>query len=190
MPSTYFHRTRLRREERKAAVHHGGLNLVPLVDILTSIVFFSLLTYAGTALAALTSFDLTLPPTVIEKPEDARRIRNEKDVLNLLLVVRLSADGIEIEHSADGGFRKRIDGLEGGALDQFETEMAAIRATYPQNRDVLVLPVDGMSYEAIVQVLERLKRARYSGIALGTRSRALPGGPSPEAGVRKPGGPP
>ena len=171
MASTYFHRTRLRRQERKSAVGHGGLNLVPLVDILTSIVFFSLLTYAGTALAALTSFDLTLPPTVINNPEEAKKIKSEKDVLNLLLVVRLTEEKIEIEHSAAGGFHKAIEGVEGSALDDFEKQMSAIRAEYPQNHDVLVLPADGMNYEVIVHVLERLKRAHFSGISLGTRAR-------------------
>ena len=164
----------MRRAERAVGTQHGGLNLVPLVDILTSIVFFSLLTYAGTALAALTSFDLTLPPTVIEKPEDAAKIKNEKDVLNLLLAVRIADDHLEIEHSADGGYKKRIEGVEGAALDDFERAMIAIRAKYPQNHDVLVLPTDGMNYEIIVHVLERLKRARYSGIALGTRARSAP----------------
>lgn len=172
MASTYFHRTRLRRQERQEAIGHGGINLVPLVDILTSIVFFSLLTYAGTALAALTSFDLTLPPTVIEKPEDAAKIKNEKDVLNLLLTVRIGDDGLLIEHSADGGFKKRIDGVDSLNLDRFQTEMVAIREKYPQNRDVLVLPTDGMNYDLIVHVLERLKRAKFSGIALGTRARS------------------
>lgn len=171
MASTYFHRTRLRRQERKAAVGHGGLNLVPLVDILTSIVFFSLLTYAGSALAALTSFDLTLPPAIIDNPEEAKKIKSEKDVLNLLLVVRLSEDRIAIEHSAEGGYHKNIDGMQGASLDDFEKEMAGIRAKYPQNKDVLVLPADGMNYEIIVHVLERLKRAHFSGIALGTHAR-------------------
>jgi len=170
--STYFHRMRLRRAERSEAMHGGGLNLVPLVDILTSIVFFSLLTYSGTALAALTSFDLTLPPTVIEKPEDAAKIKNEKDVLNLLLTVRLGDDGLLIEHSADGGYKKRIDGVDSLNLDAFQTDMVAIREKYPQNHDVLVLPTDGMNYEVVVHVLERLKRARYSGISLGTRARS------------------
>lgn len=171
MASTYFHRTRLRREERKATLQHGSLNLVPLVDILTSIVFFSLLTYAGAALAALTSFDLTLPPAVLEHPADARTLRTEKDLLNLLLVVRLYEDRIEIEHSADGGFRHRVSGVTGAFLDEFEREMAAIRAKYPQNKDVLVVPADGLDYNTLVDVLERLKLARYSGISLGTRTR-------------------
>lgn len=175
MASTYFHRTRLRRQERQEAVGHGGINLVPLVDILTSIVFFSLLTYAGAALAALTSFDLTLPPAVISTPEEAKKITSEKDVLNLLLVVRLSEDRIAIEHSAEGGYHKSIEGVDAASLDSFEKEMAAIRAKYPQNKDVLVLPTDGMNYDVIVHVLERLKRAHFSGISLGTHARQVPG---------------
>ena len=171
MASTYFHRMRLRRAERAVGTQHGGLNLVPLVDILTSIVFFSLLTYAGTALAALTSFDLNLPPTAITSPEQAKQITHERDVLNLLLVVRLFDDRIEIEHSAGGGFHQRIGGTDTAAMDEFEGAMADIRARYPQNRDVLVVPADGLDYDRIVHALERLKRARYSGIALGTRAR-------------------
>ena len=103
-------------------------------------------------------------------PADIAKL-DEKDVLNLLLAVRVYEDRIEIEHSADGGYRRRIEGHSGFALDTLETEMTAIRAKYPQNKDVLVVPADGISYDAVVHILERLKRARYSAIALGTRSR-------------------
>jgi len=169
MASTYFHRTRLRRKAIKASLGEE-INLVPLVDILTSIVFFSLLTYAGSALAALTSFDLTLPPTVMNQADAAAK--PEKDVLKLLLAVRIYEDRIEIEHSADGGYRHRVDGLEGASLDNLQREMERLRAEFPDNRDVLVVPADGISYDAIVRILERLKRARFSAIALGTRSRS------------------
>jgi hypothetical protein len=65
---------------------HGSINLIPLVDILTSIVFFSLLTYTGAALAALTSFDLVLPPVVVTTPEQSRN-NTGQDVQNLLVGV-------------------------------------------------------------------------------------------------------
>jgi biopolymer transport protein ExbD len=159
----------MRRKAHKVA-QGDEINLVPLVDILTSIVFFSLLTYAGSALAALTSFDLTLPPTVIDNAADAAKLK-DKEVLNLLLAVRVYEDRMEIEHSGEGGYKKMIVGHTGEALNALETEMAAIRAKYPENKDVLVVPADGISYDAIVHILERLKRARYSAIALGTRSR-------------------
>jgi hypothetical protein len=50
--------------------------------------------------------------------------------------------------------------------------MTQIAAQYPQNHDVLVIPSDDVSYDNVIHVLERLKRARYSGISLGTRARA------------------
>lgn len=170
MASTYFHRTRVRRQARKAA-SADHINLVPLVDILTSIVFFSLLTYAGSALAALTSFDLTLPPAVVNDPAQIAKLK-EKDVLNLVLAVRIYEDHLEVEHSAEGGYHRKIEGIEGASLDTLETEMTAIRTKFPQNKDVLVVPADGIGYDAIVHILERLKRARYSAISLGTRSRS------------------
>src|SRR5919199_458293 len=100
-----FHKSRLRRAERGEIVGHVNLNLVSLVDILTSIVFFSLLTYTGVALAALTAFDLTLPPTVITA-EGGRTQNAPKDTLNLLLAVRIQDGKLLVEHSEQGGFRQ------------------------------------------------------------------------------------
>ncbi len=76
--ASLFHRSKLRRAERAPVTAHGNINLVPLVDILTSIVFFSLLTYQGAAMAALTSFDLALPPVVVNTPEQASRVKSEQ----------------------------------------------------------------------------------------------------------------
>lgn len=169
--ASVFHRSRQRRAERAQVTGHGNINLVPLVDILTSIVFFSLLTYSGTALAALTSFDLTLPPVVISTPAQAASVRSERDVLNLLLAVRVEPGGLQVEHSGGGGFRRTIAGLDSASLDTLQAVMTDIRRQYPQNRDVLVVPSDDVSYDDIVRVLERLKLARYAGISLGTRAR-------------------
>src|SRR5918912_1035147 len=95
--ASLFHRSKQRRAERAPMTAHGNINLVPLVDILTSIVFFSLLTYRGAARATLPAFDLPLPPVVIN-PEDVRS-RTDKDVLNLLLAVKINANGLEVQHS-------------------------------------------------------------------------------------------
>jgi biopolymer transport protein ExbD len=169
--SSLFHRSKQRRAERAPVTAHGNINLVPLVDILTSIVFFSLLTYQGTAMAALTSFDLTLPPVVVTKPEDLSKIKSEKDVLNLLLAVRVDNDKMQVEHSEEGGFKREIVGLSPASLDQLQTLMTEIKQKYPQNSDVVVIPSDDVSYSNIVHVLERLKLASYRGISLGTRAR-------------------
>ena len=170
MASVYF-RSKQRRIERRSLTDAGNLNLVPLVDILTSVVFFSLLTYQGAALAALTSYDLILPPVVITAQQASAGVP-EKDALNLLLAVRVDHDKLLVEHTGEGGFRKQIAGVKGASLDTLQTVMSEIRRRYPQNADVLVVPADDVAYDDLIHVLERLRVAAYSGISLGNRSRA------------------
>jgi biopolymer transport protein ExbD len=171
-----FHRAKQRRAEREPAMASGNINLVPLVDILTAIVFFSLLTYQGATMAALTAFDLTLPPVVVNTPEQLSRIKSEKDVLNLLLAVRVDNDKLTIDHSEEGGFHQVIQGLDKPSLDQLEALMTSIRNKYPQNADVTVIPADEVSYANVVHVLERLKLSHFTGISLTTKARGAASG--------------
>jgi biopolymer transport protein ExbD len=164
-----FHASRMRRAERHAVAGHGSINLVPLIDILTSIVFFSLLTYSGAVMAALTAYDLSLPPTVITAEQATQP--GQAPELNLLLAVRLEENAIQVEHSEEGGFRQRLSGVGDASLVQLEALMKQIHERYPQNNDVLVVPNDGVSYDNVIKVLERLRAAQYSGISLGSRAR-------------------
>jgi biopolymer transport protein ExbD len=169
--ASVYLRSKQRRAERASMTSAGNLNLVPLVDILTAVVFFSLLTYQGAALAALTSFDLSLPPVVITA-EQATASTQQRDALNLLLAVRVEHDKLLVEHTGAGGFRKEIAGVQGASLDTLQSVMTEIRKRYPQNADVLVVPADDVAYDDLIHVLERLRVAAYSGISLGNRTRA------------------
>lgn len=175
MPSL-FHRSKQRRAERAPTTAGGNLNLIPLVDILTAIVFFSLLTYTGAAMAALTAFDLVLPPVVITTPEEAARIRSEQEVINLLVGVRIYSDRVQVEHSE--GLNQPIAGSDDAALDRFEGLMKQIRTDFPQNRDVTIVPNDDVSYERVVQVLERLRLAGFTGLSLSNRARQVANAPT------------
>jgi len=169
--ASVYLRSRQRRAERASLTDAGNLNLVPLVDILTSVVFFSLLTYQGAALAALTSYDLSLPPVVITA-DQASSAAQQREALNLLLAVRVERKKLLVEHSGQGGFRKEIAGVQGAALDTLQSVMTEIRRRYPQNADVLVVPADDVAYDDLIHVLERLRVASYSGISLGNRTRS------------------
>ena len=170
--SSAFHKAKQRRAERQQAHGHGGINLVPLIDVLTSIVFFGLLTYTGAAMAALTQFDLVLPPVVVtaDTPSEATK---DMEKVTLLLAVRIQDAGtLQVEHSEENGFRQVIRGYKDEAsLAQLETLMKQIKEKYPQNEDVTVIPDDNIAYEDVIHVIERLKRAQFVGIALASRAR-------------------
>jgi biopolymer transport protein ExbD len=169
-----YHKARQRRAERQPLTEGGNLNLVPLVDILTSIVFFSLITYSGAALAMLSAFDLTLPPVVVTG-EQARASAPENQ-LNLVLAVRVRSNGFLVEHSGAGdqgqqGFSREIRGTGPEALDQLQTLMTQIRQQYSANEDVTVVPDDEVLYDNVIQVLTRLRAANFTNIALSNRAR-------------------
>ena len=171
MADSRFHKIKQRRAERAPLTAHGGLNLVPLVDILTSIVFFSLATYTGVALAAMTAFDLSLPPTVITAPQP--KSSGQEPDLTLLLAVRITTDGLRVEHSGGNQpFRKDISGHDQPALNQLRDVLTSVRNSYPDNKDVLVVPDDAVSYDDVVKVLEQARLAKFTNIALGNRARS------------------
>jgi len=169
MPSL-AHRSKVRRAERSVILRHGNINIVPLVDILTSIVFFSLLTYTGEQLMRLTAYDLTLPPQVVTAPNPSTSTP-APDQLNLLLAVRVQANQLIVEHSEENGFRQVIPGTNTQSLAQLRGVMEQIHGRYPQNDDVLVVPNDEVSYDNIVHVLEQLRLANFRNISLASQAR-------------------
>jgi biopolymer transport protein ExbD len=163
------HRSKVRRAERSVLLHHGNINLVPLVDILTSIVFFSLLTYTGEQLMRLTAYDLLLPPQVITA--DQAQGKSKQEELTLLLAVRVQPNQFVVEHSEQGGFRQVIPGTNEQSLEQLKQLMTQIHQQYPQNSDVTVVPNDEVSYDNVVHVLEQLRLANFRGISLASQAR-------------------
>ncbi len=180
MASRFRKTTRRLSELESASGGHGRINLVPLVDVLTSIVFFSLLTYTGAEMANLTAFDLALPPVVVTANSPAANAA-QPDTNTLILAVKIYNGNLRVEHSGNGGFVQEIPGTTGPALDSLQALLASIKTQYPDNNDILVVPDDAVSYDDIVHVLERAKMANYKNISLGSRERtsqvATTGGP-------------
>ncbi|HEX2778296.1 MAG TPA: biopolymer transporter ExbD [Gemmatimonadaceae bacterium] len=170
MAGSRFHKIKQRRAERAPLTAHGGLNLVPLVDILTSIVFFSLATYTGAALAALTAFDLSLPPTVVSQPPAAG---TPQPTLRLLLAVKVSSNGFRVEHAGNNvPFVQEIRGTGANALEQLRATLTQVRQSFPENKDVLVVPDDDVNYDNVIKVLEQARSANFTSISLGNRARS------------------
>ena len=177
--ATRFHTARQRRAERSALLAGETFNLVPLVDMLVSILFFSLLTYSG-ATSFLFSYDLELPPVL--RTEQQAQGPNEIE-LDQLLTVRIEQDGLLVERGGgSGGLSRQIPGLGEEAMVALEQLLEEQRPSYPRRAQVLVIPSDITSYDDVIHVLERLRSADYPLIALGQRVRASQQVASAEAG--------
>jgi biopolymer transport protein ExbD len=179
-----FHKLRTRQSEREPLTAHGRINLVPLVDILTSIVFFSLLTYTGAVMTNLTAFDLALPPVVVT-PDQATAATNV-DTVSLILAVGVKQNGLRVEHSGGNTepFAQNIAGLGDESLAQLQSLLTEIRAQYADNDRIMVVPDDNVSYEDIVHVLERVKLAKFTRIALTSAARSMQVATAPTPGGR------
>ena len=169
--SSLAHRARQRRVERAPLSAPGNINLVPLVDILTSIVFFSLLTYRGELLAQLTAYDLSLPPVVVSTPRSTPQEGGDRA---LRLVVRVGLDAVTVEHTAGAGLRRAIGSPRGAAVDTLGAVLRDVRRQYPDGRDVRVVPADAVVYDDVVRVLEQLRVAGFTAIALDTGAGMAP----------------
>ena len=172
MPSR-FHKLRARQQEREPLTAHGRINLVPLVDILTSIVFFSLLTYTGAVMTNLTAFDLALPPVVVTAPGTTSGA--QPDTVTLILAVGINQNGLRVEHSNGGAapFQQNIPGLGQASLDTLQATLQSIKQQFPTNDAVMVVPDDNIAYDDIVHVLERVKLAHLTKISLTSAARSM-----------------
>lgn len=177
-----FHKLRTRQNERSVLTSHGAINLVPLVDILTSIVFFSLLTYTGAVMTSLTAFDLTLPPVMVTQTSPGAP-SDQRDTTTLILAVGVRNDMIRVEHSNGGAppFAQNISGVGTESLAELLALLQQIKEQFPDADAAMVVPEDDTSYDNIVHVLEQVKRANFPKIALSSARRsqqvaAAPGG--------------
>jgi biopolymer transport protein ExbD len=168
-----FHKFRARQLEREPLTAHGRINLVPLVDILTAIVFFSLLTYTGAVMTNLTAFDLALPPVVVTAPGTTSGA--QPDTTTLILAVGIKQGALRVEHSNGGAapFAQDIAGLDSTSLNTLQETLVSIKNQFPDNDAVMVVPDDDVAYDDIVHVLERVKLAKYSKISLTSAARSM-----------------
>src|SRR4051812_10688161 len=168
-----FHKLRARQQEREPLTAHGRINLVPLVDILTSIVFFSLLTYTGAVMTNLTAFDLALPPVVVTANTNTSGA--QKDTVTLILAVAVHQNGLRVEHANGGAqpFAQNIAGISGASLDTLQATLQDIKRQFPTADAVMVVPDDDVAYDDIVHVLERVKMSNFPKISLTSAARSM-----------------
>lgn len=160
--------TRHRVELRRAAFvqAHGSLNLIPLIDILTAIVFFSLLSVVSFR-SSIVGFDLTQPPSAAKVENSATTAPN----IVPQVVVRVDRDRFVIRHDSGETTIDRLNGPRDVASATLRHILARLTSTSPGRPQITVVPSDDVSYDDVVGVLEQAYRVDARGVTLGARAR-------------------
>src|SRR5688500_4122888 len=154
-------RRRARRTHRPAGHGPVSLNLVPLVDVLTSIVFFGLLTYTGVrALATLTAYDLAVAPAAGTSTGSSVAVTPP-----LLLTLRVDRGGVSLSRRGEI-VERRFDGLSAETLQRVQRAVAEYGKGLPRDAGVSVIPADDLPYNDLIRLLAEVRAAGQSRIAL------------------------
>ena len=157
----------IRRQIARRRPTGGGtasLNLVPLIDVLTSIVFFGLLTYAGSR--ALTAFDLAVAPA-----NGGPSAIAGAEASPVAITLRVDRRGVSMIRAGESAAR-RFEGFSDATLARLNRAVADEARGMPAGSNVSVIPSDDLSYDDLIRVLDQVRMAGQSRIALGVRPRA------------------
>ena len=158
-------RSRFRARRGEFARAHGPLNLVPLVDILTAIVFFSLLS-AVSLRSALASFDLVAPPAVADGLGATGAATSRPDV-----VVRVDRRQFVVRVGDRETVISRPEVSDAAALAQLRSSLGSAMQALGRRAVVTVVPSDDVSYDDVIRVLEEVQQLDPKGVALSSRAR-------------------
>ena len=159
-------RSRLHARRREFARGHGPLNLVPLVDILTAIVFFSLLS-AVSLRTVLASFDLVAPPAATHVVGGTNATTPPPDV-----VVRVDRHQFSVRHAEGESLIARSHQRDEAAFAHLQQHLTSLAGALGRPAVVTIVPSDDVSYDDVVRVLEHVQQIKPKAVSLGARARA------------------
>ena len=159
-------RSRLRMRRAELMRGHGPLNLIPLVDILTAIVFFSLLSVV-TFRSALAGFDLLQPRAA----DDPKAAASAAATTASQIVVRVDRNRLVVRHSGGEATIARSPNGRDADLTTLHRTLADLVRALGASADITVVPSDDVLYDDLVRVLDEVHRVKPHAVALGTRAR-------------------
>lgn len=134
-----------------------NLNLVPFVDLFSTLIIFLISTAVWDELAAVkTSMGAQDRPSVeVPKNQDIKKIKSD-------VKITVTDSGIEL---FDAGRTNRI-AKNGDQFDYTEVEqfLADVRAKYIDKKDMLVMATDAAVYEDVIAVMDRSLQQNFDEI--------------------------
>ncbi len=148
-----------RRQTRNHARYRGrnDLNIVPMLDVMTILVFFLIFTAVFSKTKIL---ELNLPASATEQIELPK-------VLELEVIVRL--DGIVVADRNTGPLQTLPNTAQGADLEGLTLYLQRVKYRFPDKRDATVLLEADVPYDLLVQVMDTVKT--FEGVLDGEPAR-------------------
>jgi biopolymer transport protein ExbD len=134
------------------------LNLTPLMDVMSNILFFLLAAFGATLVAVLpTSIPTRGDPSENASPQEEK----------VTITVRADATGLTLaldSPNIDPGVLKPMGGrfarTDKGDYPSFTQAVKRIKEKYPESRTMVLVPDDGFKFEQIVKVMDAAREFR------------------------------
>ncbi len=145
------------RRSRKNRLGHIGheLNLVPYLDIMVNLVLFMLVTI--TSFLSFTILNASIPQIAPDSAQVEEKMKKEE----LLLVVRVTADGYRVDPSVQGGaaiakksLPKKDDAYDTASLHAM---MLTLKDRFKDEEKVLIIAEPTIEYETIIKTMDAVR---------------------------------
>lgn len=139
------------RIARRQRGHHGryrgrnDLNIVPMLDVMTILVFFLIFTAVFSRTNIL---ELTLPPPSASSPPLPEKLELE---------VIIQRDAIVVADKSTGPLRTLPSGANGYDYDGLNAYLKLVKAKFPEKTAATILLEPEIAYDTLVQVMDAVR---------------------------------
>jgi biopolymer transport protein ExbD len=146
---------------KESGTYEVYLNLTPLMDVMSNILFFLLAAF-GTSIVAI------LPATIPVASNEESSV--EKDENKVTVNLRADASGFTVTCESQTITRAQLQGLEGfipkknGDFDraQLTALLRRIKERYPESNPMMLVPDDNLRYEDIVKIMDAARELKLA----------------------------
>jgi biopolymer transport protein ExbD len=147
------------------------LNLTPLMDVMSNILFFLLAGFG----AAIISFLAASVPVQADSDASPEAPRSDKITVSLQILsdgYKLSASGDKLTPEDMAEIRQTFPKV-GGAYDRASLgrKLEALKQKYPASDTIMIVPAENITYEDIIGAMETAKDVKKEG---GQKVRLFP----------------
>jgi biopolymer transport protein TolR len=136
------------------------LNLVPYLDVMVNLVLFMLVTI--TSFLSFTILNASIPQIAPDSAQVEDKLKKEE----LLLVVRVLANGYRVDPSVQGGpaIAKREIPKKDGNYDQATLRefMVGLKQRFKDEEKVLIVAEPAVNYESIIVTMDSVRETEPS----------------------------